>query len=52
MRWRQLRELFEAYFAQSAEPAENEQRQKERWQGIRLLSVSDFIPCEKKTFRM
>ena len=51
MRWRQLRELFEAYFAQSAEPAENEQRQKERWQGIRLLSVSEFIPCEKKAFR-
>lgn len=51
MRWRQLRELFEAYVSHSAKPVENAQRQKERWQGIRLLSVSDFISREKKAFR-
>ena len=52
--WRQLRELFEAYFshsALSAEPDVCEQRQKEKWKKIKLLSVSLFIPSEKKAFR-
>ena len=49
--WRQLRELFEAYFSHSAEPAVCEQRQKEKWKKIKLLSVSLFIPAEKKAFK-
>ena len=51
MRWRQLRELFEVYFGQSAEPAVQEQQAKVVWKNIRLLSVPVFIPCEKKAFR-
>jgi hypothetical protein len=51
MRWRQLRELFEVYFGQSAEPAVQEQQAKVVWENIRLISVSVFIPCEKKAFR-
>ena len=46
-----MRELFEVYFSQSAEPTVQEQHAKMVWINIRLLSVPDFIPCEKKTFR-
>ena len=49
--WRQLRELFEAYFSHSVEPAVCEQRQNEKWKKFKLLSVSLFIPSEKKAFK-
>ena len=44
-------ELFEVYFGQSAEPEVHEQQAKAVWEKIRLMSVSVFIPCEKKAFR-
>ena len=43
-----MRELFEVYFGQSAEPAVHEQQAKAVWEKIRLLAVSVSILREEK----
>ena len=50
-RWVKLQKIFAAYFSKPGNRDSNEKKAEKKWKELKIDSVAEFIPLEKKAFR-
>jgi hypothetical protein len=50
-RWLKLQEIFAAYFSKPGNRDSNEKKAERKWKEMKIYTVAEFIPLEKKAFR-